>query len=145
MRAVVQRVGCASVEVEGCLVASIDNGLLILIGVARGDTTSAAHQLSQKLAGLRLFPDAAGKMNLSVLDAGGEVLVVPQFTLVSDISRGRRPSFGEAAEPREAERLVGFLVQELRSHGLGVKTGQFGAHMQVTLRNDGPVTFVIDA
>ncbi len=144
MRAVLQRVSSASVEVESEVVASIGKGLLVLLGVAREDSERDADWLAHKIAGLRIFEDEAGKMNLSVQDAGSAVLVVSQFTLLAECRRGRRPSFTEAAPPEQAERLYEVFVARLRQSGLRVETGVFQAKMQVHLANDGPVTLVID-
>lgn len=144
MRAVVQRVSRAVVTVDGDAVGEIGVGLMILLGVAEGDTDADAAALAGKAIGLRIFPDDEGKMNLSVADAGGEVLVVSQFTLLADVRRGRRPSFTGAAQPDEAARLVDLVVARMREAGVACATGLFGAHMDVELVNDGPVTIVID-
>ena len=144
MRAVVQRVSSASVEVDGQTVASIGRGFLVLLGVANGDTDREAEWLADKIAGLRIFEDEAGKMNLSVPDIGGAVLVVSQFTLLADCRKGRRPSFTDAAPPAEADRLYQVFVTALRRSNLPVETGVFQAHMAVGLVNDGPVTVVVD-
>jgi D-tyrosyl-tRNA(Tyr) deacylase len=125
-------------------VASIKRGLLILVGVHEDDLDSDASWLAAKLAGLRVFEDDQGKMNLGVSDVGGSVLAVSQFTLLAECRKGKRPSFTEAMEPEEGERLFEFFVQEMRSTGLEVHTGVFGAKMEVELINDGPVTIVID-
>lgn len=146
MRAVVQRVSSARVEVDGVPTGSIEKGLLVLLGVARGDGEKRAAWLAEKIAGLRIFEDDAGKMNLSVEDVGGSVLVVSQFTLLGDCRKGRRPSFTEAAPPDEADALYKVFVARLREHHrLTVETGVFQAHMAVHLVNDGPVTLVLDA
>lgn len=126
------------------MVGEIGSGLLALVGVGRGDDRRSAERLADAIAGLRIFPDAGGKMNLAVAEAGGEVLVVSQFTLLADTSRGRRPSFEGAAEPQIAEALIGHVVASLSDRGLGVACGRFGAHMEVDLVNDGPVTIVLD-
>ena len=144
MRAVVQRVSSASVEVDGRTVASIGRGLLVLLGVAQGDGERQAEWLADKIAGLRIFEDEAGKMNLSVQDVGGSALVVSQFTLLGDCRKGRRPSFSDAAPPEEADRLYQRFVERARGAGLRVETGVFQAHMGVHLVNDGPVTLVLD-
>ena len=123
---------------------AIDGGFLVLLGVARGDGEGEAVWLAEKVAGLRVFEDEAGKMNLSLQDTGGSVLVVSQFTLLGDCRRGRRPSFGEAAPPEEADRLYRRFVARLREVGLKVETGVFQAHMAVSLVNDGPVTLVVE-
>ena len=146
MRIVAQRVGKASVSVEERLVASIGRGLLLLVGVGPQDTDEDAAWLAGKLARMRIFPDAEGKMNLSVGDIGGEVLVVSQFTLYAATAKGNRPSFTGAAAPAEAERLYLRLAADLgKELGKGVPTGIFGADMQVALRNEGPVTLVMDS
>jgi len=145
MRAVVQRVARASVDVEGERVAAIGRGLLVLLGVARGDGEAEARRLAQKTAELRIFPDQEGRFNLSLLDVGGEALVVSQFTLLADVRRGRRPSFQEAAPPEEAAPLVEAFARHLRELGVPTQTGRFGAYMQVALLNDGPVTIVLDS
>jgi D-tyrosyl-tRNA(Tyr) deacylase len=144
VRAVVQRVSSASVEVDGKTVASIGRGLLVLLGVAEGDGERQAEWLADKIAGLRIFEDEAGKMNLSVQDVGGSALVVSQFTLLGDCRKGRRPSFSDAAPPEEAYRLYQKFVERARAGGLRVETGVFQAHMGVHLVNDGPVTLVLD-
>ena len=144
MRAVVQRVTEASVTVDSETVGRIGPGLVVLVGVAPTDATDDVVALSTKLAGLRIFRDENGKMNRSVLEIAGEILVVSQFTLLADVRKGRRPSFVGAAAPELAEKLVGALVEQLRAEGTSVQTGLFGAVMQVALINDGPVTIVID-
>lgn len=145
MIAVVQRVSRASVRVAGETVGAIDAGLLVLLGVALGDTEADCEWLANKCAELRIFRDGADKMNLSVLDAGGAVLVVSQFTLLGDCSRGRRPSFTNAAPPAEADRLYRDFVDRLRARSLNVSTGVFQAMMEVELVNDGPVTMLLDS
>jgi D-tyrosyl-tRNA(Tyr) deacylase len=137
-------VSSASVEVDGKTVASIGRGLLVLLGVAEGDGERQAEWLADKIAGLRIFEDEAGKMNLSVQDVGGSALVVSQFTLLGDCRKGRRPSFSDAAPPEEADRLYQKFVERARAGGLRVETGVFQAHMGVHLVNDGPVTLVLD-
>jgi len=144
MRAVVQRVKEASVSVEGEVVGEIGPGLVVLLGVREGDTEAEAAYLAQKIANLRIFPDRAGKFNLSALDVGGEVLVVSQFTLYADTRKGRRPSFVDAAPPEVAEPLVERFVELLRQTGLRVETGQFQAMMLVKIFNDGPVTIILE-
>ncbi len=144
MRALVQRVSKASVAVGGREIAAVGKGLLVLVGVAEGDGEAEAEYLARKVANLRVFEDDAGKMNLSVLDAGGEALAVSQFTLCADTSRGNRPGFSGAAPPEVAEPLVAAFCKNLESHGVAVKTGQFQAHMAVRLINDGPVTIWFD-
>ncbi len=145
MRAVLQRVTRASVTVEGGVVGSIGRGWLVLLGVARGDTDDDADRLVEKVANLRAFEDDQGKMNRSVAEAGGSVLIVSQFTLLGDCRTGRRPSFTEAAEPGEAERLYRRFADRLATTGLEVATGVFRAMMKVELVNDGPVTFLLDS
>jgi D-aminoacyl-tRNA deacylase len=144
VRLVLQRVARAAVRVDGAAVGEIGRGLLVLAGVEHGDGAAEAAAAADKLAGLRLFGDAAGRMNLAAADAGAAFLVVSQFTLAADLSRGRRPSFGTAAPPAAAEPLVDALAGDLRRRGFVVATGRFGAHMEVELVNDGPVTFVLD-
>lgn len=145
MRAVVQRVKEASVTVESRKVGSIGPGLLVLLGVARGDTEKDGAYLAEKLAGLRIFEDEEEKMNQSVAQVGGSILLVSQFTLYGDVRHGRRPSFTQAAPPEEANRLYEDLCRKLRNKGLTVETGQFQAHMEVALVNDGPVTILLDS
>ena len=144
MRAVVQRVTEASVTVEGKTVGSIGSGLMVLLGVEQGDTEKDGAYLAEKLAGLRIFEDEAEKMNLSVQQVGGSILLVSQFTLLGDVRHGKRPSFTQAAPPREADALYEDLADRLRQKGIPVETGQFQAHMEVSLVNDGPVTIIID-
>lgn len=144
MRAVIQRVKEAQVTVEEEVVAMIGQGLLILVGVAPGDSMTTAEQMADKIAHLRIFEDEDEKMNQSVLDVGGEVIVVSQFTLYADTSRGRRPSFIGAAKPDLAEPLVSALADTLTDRGVPSQTGEFGAHMQVWLINDGPVTITME-
>lgn len=144
MRAVVQRVTCARVEVGGDVVGSIGQGLAVLLGVAPGDTEADAAALANKLSGLRIFRDDAGKMNRSVIDVGGGVLVISQFTLYGDVRKGRRPSFVGAAPPEIAEPLVDATVAALAEVGVATAAGRFGADMAVTLTNDGPVTIVLE-
>jgi D-tyrosyl-tRNA(Tyr) deacylase len=144
MRLVIQRVSSASVCVAGEQVGSIGRGLLVLVGVERGDAPASAAAAAEKLAGLRIFEDAAGKMNLDAAAAGASFLVVSQFTLAGSVERGRRPSFDRAAPPAEAAPLVEALVEALRRRGYEVATGRFRAHMEVALVNDGPVTLVAD-
>jgi len=144
MRLVVQRVSSAAVRIEGEAVGEIGRGLLILAGVERGDGMEKVRAAADKLAGLRVFEDEAGKMNLDTAAAGGAFLVVSQFTLAGSLARGRRPSFDNAAPPEEAAPLVDALVEDLRGRGFRVETGRFRAYMEVSLVNDGPVTFVVD-
>ena len=145
MRAVVQRVSQARVEVEGQAVGAIGVGFLVLLGVGHADTQASAAWLAEKIAGLRVFPDQEGKLNLSLADVGGQCLVVSQFTLWGDCSQGRRPSFGRAAGGQQARPLYEAFVQELRVRGVGVATGSFGAMMEVHLVNQGPVTLLLDS
>jgi len=144
MRAVIQRVSRASVAVDGAVVAGIGRGLLILVGVAPGDTDSDAVALADKVVGLRIFPDAAGRMNRSVADVDGGVLVVSQFTLYGDARKGRRPSFTGAAAPDLAEPLVEKVREVIAGRGVAVATGRFGEMMEVELLNEGPVTLVLE-
>ena len=139
-----QRVSSARVEIDGEVAGSIGRGLLGLVGVGQGDSEKQAHWLADKIAGLRIFEDEAGKMNLSVEEVGGSALVVSQFTLYGDCRKGRRPSFAGAAPPEEADRLYQVFVARLRERGLPVETGVFQAMMQVHLVNDGPVTVVVE-
>ena len=145
MRAVLQRVLSASVRVDGQTVGQIEVGWLVLLGVAKGDADSDADRLAEKVVGLRAFADDEGKMNRSVLDVGGSVLVVSQFTLLGDCRAGRRPSFIEAADPAEAERLYLRFTDQVRADGIPVATGIFRADMRVELVNDGPVTLLLDS
>ena len=145
MKAVIQRVTRASVEVDGLVVGRIDAGLLVLLGVAKGDEETDGRYLVEKIRTLRIFSDAQGKMNRSLTDIGGSVLLVSQFTLLGRTTNGRRPSFDEAAPPDEAKRLYEVVAAELTAQGIPVETGVFAAHMQVELLNDGPVTFVLDS
>lgn len=145
MRAVVQRAGRASVTVNGAVRGEIVFGLVVLLGVGKGDSDEDAAYLANKTVGLRIFEDDAGKMSLSLQDIGGEVLVVPQFTLYGDVRRGLRPSFDAAASPAEAERLYERYCDLLRQDGLTVQTGVFQATMTVQLVNNGPVTILLDS
>jgi D-tyrosyl-tRNA(Tyr) deacylase len=145
MRACVQRVTEAQVTVDDEVVGQIGRGLLVLLGVANGDSDADARWLAEKIAGLRIFEDDAGKMNLSLGEIGGSMLVVSQFTLLGDCRRGRRPSFVDAARPEEAERLYEVFVDTVRAAGIEVATGRFRAHMLVSLVNDGPVTLIIES
>lgn len=144
MKVVVQRVKKASVEIEGTTIGQIDQGLMLLVGIKRGDTVEDIAYAADKIAGLRIFEDQEGKMNRSIIDAGGEILSVSQFTLYGDTAHGRRPSFIEAARPEEAEPLYEAFNARLRSRGISVSTGRFGAMMAVSLINDGPVTIIIE-
>lgn len=144
MRALIQRVSHAAVTVDGQVVGQIGRGFLVLLGVTHADGRAEADWLARKVAGLRVFDDAAGKMNLALADVGGAVLVVSQFTLYGDARKGRRPDFLQAARPDVAEPLVAYFVAQLRGAGLPVETGRFQAAMQVSLVNDGPVTLWLD-
>jgi D-tyrosyl-tRNA(Tyr) deacylase len=144
MRLVLQRVSSASVKVAGEVVGEIGRGLLVLVGIERGDGPPQVRAAAEKLAGLRVFENEAGRMNLDLTAVGGAFLVVSQFTLAGSVARGRRPSFDRAAPPAEAEPLVDALVTDLRNRGLRVETGRFRALMEVALVNDGPVTLVVD-
>jgi D-tyrosyl-tRNA(Tyr) deacylase len=144
MRVLLQRVSSASVTVDGQVVGAIDGGYVLLLGVTHDDTQEKARWLANKVAGLRLFPDSEGKMNLSLFDVEGSVLVVSQFTLYGDARKGRRPSFTDAARPEQAEPLVEFFAGQLRQRGLRVESGVFGAMMQVNIHNDGPVTLMLE-
>ncbi len=145
MRAVVQRVSSASVEVEGRTVGLIQAGLVVLLGVAKGDDESDGHYLVEKIRTLRIFSDEQGKMNRSLVDVGGAVLLVSQFTLLAQTTSGRRPSFDKVASPGEARRLYEQVAADLRAQGTLVETGVFAAHMEVVLLNNGPVTFIVDS
>jgi D-aminoacyl-tRNA deacylase len=138
-----QRVDGASVEVDGREIARVGRGLLVLVGVERGDDEAAADRLLERLVTYRVFADAGGRMNLSLADTGGGLLLVPQFTLAADTSQGLRPGFSRAAEPGQAERLFGYMAKRAEKRLPGAQTGRFGAHMRVSLVNDGPVTFWI--
>ncbi len=145
MIAVIQRVHKANVTIEGLTGGCIDLGLVILLGVAVGDTEADADFLVDKISGLRIFPDDKGKMNISLKDAGGSALVISQFTLCGDWRKGRRPSFTNAATPDEGERLYEYFCKALKDDGVPLETGKFGAMMDVALVNNGPVTFVLDS
>jgi D-tyrosyl-tRNA(Tyr) deacylase len=144
MRAVVQRVSRASVSVDGGVVGAIGPGVVVLLGVTHDDTEQSAEWLARKIVGLRIFEDADGRMNAGVLDVGGEVLVVSQFTLYADARKGRRPSFTDAAPPEVAEPLVACFVDQLSMLGVPVEQGVFGAFMAVEILNDGPVTILLE-
>lgn len=144
MRALIQRVSRASVKVDRRIVGQIENGLLVLVCAMQGDNESDAAKLAAKIAKLRIFKDAAGKMNQSVRDIGGAALVVSQFTLAADTRRGNRPGFSEAASPDDGNRLYQFFAEQLEAQGPAVERGVFGADMAVELVNDGPVTIWID-
>ena len=145
MRAVVQRVSEATVEADGQISGVIERGLLVLLGVAREDEKQDAEYLAEKIANLRVFDDDAGKMNQSLMDVRGEMLVVSQFTLYGDVRRGRRPSYTDAAEPEKANKLYEYFVQRVRALGVKTETGVFQATMKVSLVNDGPVTILLDS
>ena len=145
MKAVIQRVTRASVEVEGDIVGQIDAGLLVLLGVAKEDSESDAQYIVDKLIGLRIFSDTEGKMNRSIVDIRGRLLIVSQFTLLGDTTKGRRPGFDRAASPERALTLYEKIIGMVRDRGICVETGRFGAHMRVSLENDGPVTFLLDS
>jgi D-tyrosyl-tRNA(Tyr) deacylase len=145
MRAVVQRVSRCKVTVDGNVVGEIGAGLLVLLGVAKDDSEAAADYLAQKILGLRIFEDSDEKMNLSVQDTRGELLIVSQFTLYGDVRKGKRPSFDAAARPDEAKRLYEYFVEKVRAAGIKCQTGQFQAMMDVELVNAGPVTILVDS
>ena len=145
MRAVVQRVSRAKVTVNEQISGQIGRGLLVLLGVGQGDTEADADYLAEKIAGLRIFEDAEGKMNRAVGESGGAVLAVSQFTLYGDVRRGKRPSFDAAARPEQARRLYDHFVEKIRAAGLRCETGRFQEMMQVELVNDGPVTILLDS
>ena len=145
MRCVVQRVSRASVTVEGKTTGEVEKGSMVLVGVEQGDGEADMRYCAEKVAGLRVFEDGEGKMNLSVKDVGGAVLAVSQFTLLGDARHGRRPSFSNAARPEEANALYEDFCQALRAAGIRVETGVFQTHMEVSLVNDGPVTILLDS
>lgn len=144
MRIVLQRVSSASVEVDGEVVGSVGFGLLLFVAVVEGDGREQVERAAKKVAELRLFEDENERMQFDCLEAGGEILLVSQFTLAASLDKGRRPSFDRAADPERARRMIEALVDELRSRGLKVSTGRFGASMSVSLVNEGPVTFVVE-
>ncbi|NLA79983.1 MAG: D-tyrosyl-tRNA(Tyr) deacylase [Chloroflexi bacterium] len=144
MRAILQRVSKGSVSVDGKLVADIGLGYVVLLGVGQDDTQEKARELAEKTVYLRVFGDDEGKMNRSLLDVAGEMIVVSQFTLHADTSRGRRPSFINAAKPELAEPLVDYFIEQVRGFGVQVQSGIFGAHMVVDIQNDGPVTVTLE-
>ena len=145
MRVVLQRVSRAAVRVNGDVVGQIDRGLLVLVGVAAGDAASDISYVTNKIRDMRIFPDDDGKMNRSVVDAGGSVLLVSQFTLMGDVRKGRRPAFDAAEAPEKARAIYETLLAELRNSGLRVEAGVFQAHMDLELVNDGPVTILLDS
>jgi D-tyrosyl-tRNA(Tyr) deacylase len=144
VRALIQRVSQASVTVDGEVVGAIGQGVVVLLGITHGDTDEEARWLARKIAGLRIFEDREGKMNVGLLEVGGEALVVSQFTLYADASKGRRPSFVDAAPPEVAEPLVKVFAQALRGYRVPVQQGVFGAMMMVEIHNDGPVTIMLE-
>ena len=145
MRAVVQRVSKSSVTVDGKVTGKIERGLMVLLGVAEGDTVTDAEYMANKVAGLRIFEDDEGKMNLSVKDIGGDILAVSQFTLLGDVRKGKRPSFSNAARPDVANEFYQNFISFIRAEGLHVEEGVFQTHMMVDLVNDGPVTILLDS
>ena len=146
MRAVIQRVSSASVTIDGQITASINQGLVVLLGITHTDTRKNAEALAHKIAGLRIFSDSEGKMNLSVHDINGSLLIVSNFTLYANSSKGFRPNFMEAAKPDHAEPLYNYFVEYIRSHSsTDIQTGVFGAMMDVSLVNDGPVTIILES
>lgn len=145
MRAVVQRVTESDVTVDGRVTGAIQKGLMVLLGVAEDDTEKDAEYIAGKVAGLRIFEDDEGKMNLSIKDAGGQILAVSQFTLMGDVRKGKRPSFTKAAGPEEADRLYRTFIELLQQQGLHVEEGVFQADMLVRIHNDGPVTILLDS
>jgi D-tyrosyl-tRNA(Tyr) deacylase len=145
MRAVVQRVIRSQVLVDGEITGEIEKGLMVLLGVEEGDTETDANYLAEKIIGLRIFEDADGKMNLSLAEVGGDMLVVSQFTLLGDCRKGKRPSFTRAAKPEEADRLYQHFVEACRDRGIHTEEGVFRAEMLVRIENDGPVTLILDS
>jgi len=145
VKALLQRVSAASVSVAGEVVGKIGQGVVVLVGVAAGDSEKDARYLAQRTVSLRIFSDETGKFNLSALDVGGELLIVSQFTLLADTRKGRRPSFTDAAPPAQAEGLFALFVSEARATGLKVETGRFQQYMQLEIHNDGPVTIMLDS
>jgi D-tyrosyl-tRNA(Tyr) deacylase len=145
MRAVIQRVKESSVSVNNRIIGKIGKGLLVLLGIAESDMPGDADYLSEKIINLRIFEDENGKMNRSLLETGGEMLVVSQFTLLGDCKKGRRPSFVNAANPEKANELYEYFVKKVRNKGISVETGQFRAMMDVSLINDGPVTLIVES
>lgn len=145
MRAVIQRVNRASVRAGSNEISKIEKGILALVAVEKGDKEKDAEYISRKIADLRVFEDTTGKMNCSVRDIGGSILLVPQFTLAADTSRGLRPSFSDAMEPKSAKRLIDYMLEFISRFNLKVESGVFGEYMLVDLENDGPVTFFLDS
>lgn len=145
MRAVVQRVTSADVKIDGNVHGKIDNGFMVLLGVGKGDTDEDMKYIADKIINLRIFGDENDKMNLSLADVNGSLLVISQFTLYGDCSHGRRPYFGDAMAPDEANKMYESFVEYVRSKGIHTETGEFGADMKVTLTNDGPVTIILDS
>lgn len=146
MKAVIQRVLSSDVKVDGTMVGKIQNGLMVLLGVEDGDNEKDAEKLANKIVNLRIFEDDNGKMNLSLLDVEGEMLIVSQFTLLADCTHGRRPSFIKAGDPKESEKLYEYFCEYIRNMNIkNVATGIFGADMKVSILNDGPVTIIIDS
>lgn len=145
MRAVIQRVSRASVKVDGNTLGSIGCGLLIFLGVGEGDTEADLRYIADKAAGLRIFSDENGKMNLSIVDVGGDALVISQFTLYGDCRKGKRPSFSKSMEPEAANKMYEQFIEDFKSRGIRTEHGEFGADMKVELLNDGPVTILLDS
>ncbi|MCF7886559.1 MAG: D-tyrosyl-tRNA(Tyr) deacylase [Candidatus Marinimicrobia bacterium] len=145
MLIVVQRVKNSSVEIDGKLISKIEHGLNVLVGICEGDQREDAELLGDKIVNLRCFEDDQGKMNLSILDKRGSILSIPQFTLCADCTKGRRPSFNNAAHPTEAKELYNYFNEFIEQHDVQLETGRFGAYMEVNIGNDGPVTFVLDS
>lgn len=144
MKLVIQRVNSASVDVDGQNIASIGKGILVLVGIGKGDTIEAGNWLAKKLCNLRIFEDNNGKMNQSIIDVGGEILLVSQFTLYADCTRGRRPGFDNAAKPSEALEKFDLFCEQVGNYGIKPEKGLFGADMKVALVNDGPVTIILE-
>lgn len=145
MRSVIQRVTRAEVRVDGKIIGQIGKGLLVYVGVGRDDEISDVDYMADKVSGLRIFEDSNGKMNLSVIDTGGSILAVSQFTLYGDVKKGKRPSFTDSAAPQTGEEYYEVFISKLEEQGLKVETGVFGAHMEVDYINDGPVTILVDS
>ncbi len=145
MRAVVQRVNYADVEVEGNIVSKINDGLLVFLGIGNEDNEADLNYLVEKIMGLRIFEDDQNKMNLSLLDIKGELLVVSQFTLYGDVRKGRRPNFTQSAQPKEAEIMYMDFINKCKDYDIKIEEGIFGAHMKVNIQNDGPVTILLDS